>query len=200
MISNKDAYNKIARQWTSERGQSFVSKLIIEFADKLKAGSRVLDIGCGGGVPNTSYLGNRRFNVTGIDFSEEMIRIANEQEITNATFELHDILHYKPVKKFDGVLAWDSLFHLPYEHQGSIYEKIAGWVNDKCWFLFSHGDVDGELVDDTMGVGLYYSSLPVDAVPELLTDAGFKIERMTKDYKERDMEKALVVLCQKTGD
>jgi len=66
--------------------------------------------------------------------------------------------------------------------------------------LFSHGDVDGELVDDMMGVELYYSSLPVDAVPELLTDAGFKIERMTKDYKERDMEKALVVLCQKTGE
>ena len=51
-----------------------------------------------------------------------------------------------------------------------------------------------------MGVELYYSSLPVDAVPELLMGTGFTIERMKKDYKERDMEKALVVLFQKSGE
>ena len=56
------------------------------------------------------------------------------------------------------------------------------------------------MVDDMMDVELYYSSLPVDAVPELLMGTGFTIERMKKDYKERDMEKALVALFQKSGE
>ena len=47
------------------------------------------------------------------------------------------------------------------------------------------------------GERFYYSGLSTNTVRQLLTEAGFIIEIIEEDYKERDMEKGLVVLCQK---
>ena len=196
-ISNKNSYDKIAFQWTDERKKSFVSKLVIEFANKVKPGGKILDMGCGGGIPNAAYLCDKGFSLTGIDASEKMIHIARDNKIRNAIFEVGDILEYKPTDTFDGILAWDSLFHLPYERQHDIYQKISNWLNDGGWFLFSHCGEDGEIIDDMLGEKLYYSGLPKDTVRQLLTDAGFEIEMIIEDYKERDMEKALVVMTKK---
>ena len=195
-ISNKSTYDKIAVRWTNERKTAFVSNLIIDFANKIKVGGKILDIGCGGGVPNASYLCNKAFELTGIDGSENMIDIAIEN-IPNSVFEVCDVIEYKPATSFDGILAWDSLFHLPYANQHDIYSKIYGWLNNGGWFLFSHTAVDGEIIDEMFDEKLYYSGLSTDVVRQLLIDAGFKITMMTEDYKERDMDKALVVQCQK---
>ena len=66
-LINKDSYNKIASDWAESRDKSFVSKLVTEFAGKVKPNGKILDIGCGTGYPLASYLAEKGYNVTGID-------------------------------------------------------------------------------------------------------------------------------------
>ena len=91
-ISNTNSYDKIALQWTDDRHKySFVSNLIIKFANKVKAGGTILDVGCGSGVPNAAYLCDKGFSLKGIDVSEKMIQIAREQKISHALFEVSEM-------------------------------------------------------------------------------------------------------------
>jgi 2-polyprenyl-3-methyl-5-hydroxy-6-metoxy-1,4-benzoquinol methylase len=60
---NKSSYNKIAREWSNKRKESFVSSLVIDFANKTKPKGHVLDVGCGTGLPLAKYLSDRGFFV-----------------------------------------------------------------------------------------------------------------------------------------
>jgi methylase of polypeptide subunit release factors len=66
-ISNKNSYDKIIFQWANDREKSFVSTLVIEFASKEKPGGRILDLGCGSGIPNAAYLCDKGFSLIDID-------------------------------------------------------------------------------------------------------------------------------------
>ena len=64
-------------------------RMLAAFAARLPAGGRVLDMGCGAGVPSTRTL-SRRFEVVGVDFSEGQIAEAR-QNVPGATFVVGDI-------------------------------------------------------------------------------------------------------------
>ncbi len=194
---NKNSYNKVARRWTEKRKQSAVSKLVIDFADRVIAKGRILDIGCGTGIPISSYLSERGFFVTGIDFSEEMISMARLSGITNAQFVNRNFLDFETTGKFDGVIAWDSLWHFPKDKQRSIYPKIGNLLNQGGYLIFTHGNTDGEHFDSMFGESFYYSSLSKDTVLELLRENGFEIIYAYEDFVEKKSHRALVVLAQK---
>jgi len=48
------------------------------------------------------------------------------------------------------------------------------------------------------GEKFYYSGLSTNTIRQLLTEAGFIVEVLEEDYKEQDMQKGQVVLCQKS--
>jgi len=110
---NKESYNKIANTWADYRNESFVSQLIIDFAEKLNPQAKVLDVGCGTGVPVARFLAEKEFLVTGIDAAEKMIEIALSHQIPNAQLMVSDFFDFQPQETFDGILAWDSFFHFP---------------------------------------------------------------------------------------
>lgn len=193
----KASYNKIALQWADHRNDSFVSSRVIEFADKLPIWGSILDIGCGTGLPLAKYLSDRGFKVTGIDFAEEMIAIANSQNIKKAEFFTADFFDFSTDKTFDGVLAWDSLWHFPKNKQRLIYPKIAALLKPDGYLLFSHGNQSGEHTNSMMGEQFYYSSLSKESVADLLDATGFSIEYMTENYIERDSDRGLVVLAKR---
>ena len=194
---NLNSYNKIAHQWAAARSKSFVSRLVVDFADKVSPKGKILDIGCGPGFPLTKYLCDRGFTVTGIDFSGQMIEIARSLSIESAAFIECDFHDFESPQKFDGVLAWDSLFHFPKESQESIYPKMGRLLKTGGYLLFTHGHKNGEHVDTMMGESFYYSSLAKTKVEELLTVNGFQLEYVYDDYIERDSHRALVVLARK---
>lgn len=129
--------------WGESRDSSFVSKLVTEFANKVKPKGKILDIGCGTGYPLASYLSEKGYNVTGIDSSEKMIEIALSRSIKNAKFLTSDFFDFKTNGKFDGVLAWDSFFHFPKEKQHVIYTRVAELRNPGGYLLFTHGNEEG---------------------------------------------------------
>ncbi|MES5823770.1 class I SAM-dependent methyltransferase [Streptomyces sp. RG80] len=83
----------------------------------LPAGSRVLDLGCGTGIPTASRLAEGGLEVVGIDLSDKMVALA-QGHVPTGTFHRADIADLRPggprdLGRFDAVAAFFALLMLP---------------------------------------------------------------------------------------
>jgi SAM-dependent methyltransferase len=86
-----------------------------EFAQSIP-GKRILDLGCGPGQ-YARLFAEIGYNVTGLDYSEEMIKIAQSfcDQSQNPTFRVGDIRRiseYFAPNSFDGIWACASILHI----------------------------------------------------------------------------------------
>ncbi len=197
MDLNKESYNQIADEWEISRKKSFLSSLIVDFAQRIKPGGKILDVGCGCGYPIAFYLAHQGFTVTGIDFAEHMIKKATALQLPGAQFYHTDFFDFETDVLFDGVMAFDSFFHFPHKSQRSIYPKLANLIRSGGYALFTHGLTDGEMTNDMFGKPFYYSSLDKKVVERLLYLNELKIEYSLEKYIEKNTDRDWVVLCRK---
>lgn len=83
----------------------------------LPSGARVLDLGCGTGLPTARQLADAGLHVVGIDLSKRMVETA-ALSVPEATFLQADIADLRPggpvdLGRFDAVTAFFSLLMLP---------------------------------------------------------------------------------------
>ena len=195
---NKLSYNRICEEWHKFRKNSVINKCVADFAELLCANGDILDVGCGTGQPIAQYLANRGFHVTGIDFSAEMIKKAKALNLANATFIECDFFDFQSEKKFDGIIAFDSLWHIAKKNQPLIYDKLASLTKKGGFLLFTHGNRDDQTVGTMYNQEFYYSALPTDKVRELLIRAGFDVITLIENYKEKTTgDRDLLVIAQK---
>ena len=195
-MDNKVSYDKIAEQWTTVRKDMQVSKLVIDFAKQIKPNGSILDIGCGSGLPITKYLCDKGFAVTGIDYSDKMIEIAKKSSIP-ANFFLSDFFDFTISEKFDGIIAWDSLWHIAKSKQESIYPKISNLLKPNGLFLFTHGNVDNEHIDTMMGEEFYYSALSEAEIVENINRNNLVMEYSYRNFTEDGSHRTYVALTKK---
>lgn len=136
-MTNKDSYNKIISSWIEARNNAIVNKPVIDFADYINPEGTILDIGCGTGLPIAKYLSDRNFSISGIDQSAKMIETAKSVGIKNTVFHICDFFDFESDEKFNGIIAWDSLFHFPKERQEEIYGKVYNLLVPGGYFLFT---------------------------------------------------------------
>ncbi|MDH7488260.1 MAG: class I SAM-dependent methyltransferase [Anaerolineae bacterium] len=98
-------YNAIAAQYmANRRDDSDDVRLLAELGQRLPLGAKVLDAGCGAGVPVTRALA-QWFEVTGVDFSEAQIALAR-QNVPQARFVCADITQLDfPDGTFDAIVS-----------------------------------------------------------------------------------------------
>ena len=196
---NKKAYNEIAEQWNEYREKTSVEKIIMEFASKIKPNGNILDIGCGTGFPIAKYFSDHGFFVTGIDISENQIAIANDKKINNTRFYVCDFFDFMPDKKYDGIIAFDVFFHFPKARQTIIYNKISKWMEAGAYLLFTHGKSDSETAGAMYGKNFYYSALDTNDVKNLLLTNNLGMVLSIENYKEKNMDRDLIIIAQKNG-
>ena len=146
--------------------------------DFLDDGASVLDVGCGSGVPVTRALA-RRFAVTGVDISSEMIRRA-EANVPAASFVRADITSIEFADStFDAVVAFYSIFHIPREEQSRLFRRIRGWLKPGGYLMctLSRGSETGYTEDDFIGETMYWSNYGLAEYEEMLTGLGFRLIR-----------------------
>jgi 2-polyprenyl-3-methyl-5-hydroxy-6-metoxy-1,4-benzoquinol methylase len=180
---NEQSYDKIAEWFVNQRKSSEVDDYILWFSEKIKKGGKVLDVGCGGGIPNARLLVEKRFEVTGIDFSEQMIRLARAN-VPAATFYKSDICSFETDGKYEGIVAWDSLFHLKYDKNEFAFRKLFGMLKDGGYMVFSHGGGQGEITGTMNGENFSYTSLGPELTLQTLREIGFQIVKYEVDYSE----------------
>src|SRR5215211_1087121 len=86
----KEGYNAIADRYLAERTRDSTDvRLLNELIKRLPANAKVLDAGCGAGIPISQML-SERFDVTGVDFSEAQIELARKN-VPNVEFLCEDM-------------------------------------------------------------------------------------------------------------
>jgi len=174
---NDSPYDRIAAEWDSTRTDFRPGEkaLLDDFFQRLPGGATVLDLGCGAGRPNAEYLVSAGFTVHGIDQSAKLLSYARVH-VPSATFELADVRSCVLPEQFDGVIAWDSLFHLKRSDQSAIFERLAQALPSGAPFLFTSGGSEQDPFSDTMwGEEFDYDAHPPKLLPEELAQSGFTI-------------------------
>ncbi len=166
-------YEKHARLWDRARNKSlFERQWLYRFIAHLSPGGHVLDLGCGGGEPIAAYFISQGFSITGVDSSPSMIELCRsrfpEQEWLQA-----DMRTLSPKTAFDGILAWDSFFHLTADDQRAMFPVFAKHAARGALLMFSSGPAEGEAIGELGGDPLYHASLNPEEYLELLHTHGF---------------------------
>ncbi len=170
-----EVYNKIAKWFAENREegaaeQSYLNQLI----DYLPAGAQVLDLGCGTGKPILEYLLSKKLRVTGVDASSKVLEIA-KANFPHTELMLADMRTLSLEKKFDGIIAWHSFFHLPADDQPAMFEIFEEHVNPKGILLFTSGTERGEAWGTMGGENVFHASLDTKEYEILLARHSFKI-------------------------
>lgn len=147
---------------------------------RLEDGSRVLDLGCGSGVPVVRDLTEAGHRVTGVDISEMQIRRAR-QLVPGADFIRADATAVDfPAGSFDAVVSLYALIHIPLEEQRSLLGKVASWLRPGGWFLCSTGQHTWTGTDEDWlgsGVAMWWSHADADTNRLWITASGLAVER-----------------------
>jgi SAM-dependent methyltransferase len=178
-----EAYDRVAEAWLAARQagtRSPSARVLDAFAAPLPAGAAVLDLGCGGGVPVARDLVARGFRVTGLDASGAMIDHAR-RAVPQATFVRGDMRTADPGGSFDGIVAWDSVFHVPRAEQAGLFRRLGGWLRPGGRLLISLGGSDGEFVAEMLGEALFFAAHEPAAARAALEAAGLAIETWEVD-------------------
>ena len=147
-----------------------------ELSSRLPDGARVLELGCGAGVPDTQLLAER-FHVTGIDISEEQIERARAN-VPRADFIRADFTSIEvELASFDAVSAMYSFNHVPRELLAGLFSRIHSWLVPGGLLLASLGAGDTDAwTGEWLGTTMFFSSFDPETNRRLLTDVGFELE------------------------
>jgi SAM-dependent methyltransferase len=163
-------YDAVAAQVDADLRDSAYGVSFLERAITLcKARRTALDVGCGSGGRMIDRLLNAGFQVTGLDASRGMLDIAKARH-PSVEFVHDDVAEWTPPRAYDLVLAWDSIFHLPYASHTLVLAKLCGCLADGGVLLFTAGGIDGEIAGTMHGHAFGYSSLSEVALLRLLHD------------------------------
>ena len=151
------------------------NRFLADFAARLLAGVRVLDVGCGPGVPSTRELAER-FQVVGVDLSEAQLRLARAN-VPRAAFVHADVSALDlEDSSFAGIVALYSVSHLPRAEHADLFRRLAAWLEPGGLLLATLGA--GDLPDwsgEWLGVPMFFSSHGPDENRALLANAGFEL-------------------------
>jgi SAM-dependent methyltransferase len=136
-------YRRHARTWAAARAIRSGSRPIEagwldQFCGLLPHPRAVLDLGCGSGEPMARYLIEQGCDLTGLDAAPEMIAIAASR-FPRQTWFVVDIRLLPLVRTFDGILAWDSFFHLCPDDQRRMFPLFRAHGTPGAALLFTSG-------------------------------------------------------------
>ena len=119
-------YERHALSWDADRrGASWTDKPFIErFLSLLPSGSTILDLGCGGGSPVALQMAAQGFRVTGVDSSPTLISLC-QKRMPDQDWIVADMRSLALGRRFGGILAWDSFFHLRHKDQETMFRIFA---------------------------------------------------------------------------
>lgn len=177
----KDDYNAIADIYVKCYSEiNYCKTYIDEFIANL-SGKKVLDIGCGAGQI-TDYLAQNGIESIGIDFSDELLKIA-KRDFPSLNFILADICEYEQKEQVDGIITKDVLFHLSDENLITVLQKFRRMLKPNgnlCIIMDMPKEAGEQIFVEELDAKykIYYNYLTPEKLRDLLEKTGFNIEKL----------------------
>ncbi len=188
-------YDNIAQGFADMRDSFYMEQKYIDLLlGYLEPNAHILDVGCGSGYPIASYLLEHDFQVTGVDGSKKLLKIAKEK-CPKMHLIYGDIRTVELTEKYDAILEWWCLFHLPKADQLHMIQCFTHWVKKGGIVEFTTG---GREYEDKSSAMLnqelsFYSNDPV-VYEKCLKENNFEIV-----LRENDQDDHLVWLVRYLG-
>jgi SAM-dependent methyltransferase len=135
----------------------------------------VLDAGCGSGYPVTQFLA-QSFQVTGVDFANEQIRLARKN-LPDSWFVCADISKM-PFKKdvFDAICSYYAIIHVPRREHSKLLVDFHSILKTGGLALLCMGA--GDLPEDNSdwhGTDMFWSHYDKETNLKMMKEKGFSV-------------------------
>ena len=158
---------------------------------------RIVDFGCGIGVPYDKYLVERGSILTGLDISRKHLSQA-KRNIPEATFVEADFSSWEPDQKFDGLISLFAVFHIPRTEHEALLRRVAGTISSNGVLLCTLAAQEVEQdAPDWLGAPMAWSSYAPEFYVSSLEKLGFYIAKSDFEGRPGDEEHHFWLIAQK---
>lgn len=190
--ANRDVYEEQAALYDAQRSQAlFEARWLARFAACLPDGARVLDLGCGTGEPIARWFMAEGFRVTGVDFADAMLSIARKRW-PDGDWRQGDMRSFDLGETFDGLIAWDSFFHLTPDEQRACLPRMARHLAPGGSMLVTVGARAGEVTGQVGGKAVYHASLSPAEYAAILEATGLRLTGFLAEDPETEEHSVLM--------
>ena len=184
-MSNKEivrqGYDKVSYAYRNENqseGFSDYAAWLAELALLLPPQAKVLDLGCGCGVPAAQTLA-QQFSVVGVDISPVQIERARNI-VPNAEFICADMTEVDfPAESFAAIISLYAIIHIPLDEQPTMFAKFFKLLQPEGYLLVIVGSRAWTGVEenwlDVSGATMFWSHADAETYQSWLTEIGFKL-------------------------
>ena len=177
-------YDLVADAYAALEGKSEWPRMrwLENLLDRLPPESRVLDLGCGSGVPATRRIVDRGHSVLGVDVSREQLARAGKN-VPEAEFVLSSALEFDlPPQSLDAVVAFYVIEHMPRQAHETLLASIHRWLREGGWLLLTFETEDRpDTVGEWLGGPMFFSHFDAATNEKLVRKAGFEVVRAEEE-------------------
>jgi SAM-dependent methyltransferase len=212
----KASYDAIAEKYNKEfykvddpLRKDYLGRLVAQLQSNGNDTAKVLELGCGAGVPATKFLLDIEkplFNITGNDISTAQLDLARSnlaQYTDRLTLVENDMLALSfSAATFDAITGFYSIIHLPREEQTQLMGKIAEWLKPGGYFLANFSVRDLGTLTEERWLGheegwMYWSSWGEKKNVEMVENVGLEV--LVKEVKQAVDDTTFVWVLAKKG-
>ena len=173
----RDGYDAIAEAYTGSREES--DERFFGLEATLDSDARILDAGCGAGIPVTRELASD-WTVIGLDLSREQLSLARDN-VPSASMLQGDMTSLPFLAdSFDALVSFHAVIHLPLADHERVFSEFARVLRPGGRVLLTSGvgawsGVNPDWLET--GATMRWSFPDRETTLEWLAETGFVIER-----------------------
>ena len=182
-----DHYERHAHAWDADRRAAVWNDKPWHdrFIAALPRPANVLDLGCGSGSPVARHMVQSGLGVTGVDSSPTLISLCR-QRLPDQKWLVQDMRLLRLSRQFDGVLAWDSFFHLEPGDQRRMFDVFARHATPSAILMFNSGPAQAKPSENIGAIlSIMRASAPMN-IETYFAASGLRSSRMRLKTGKRE--------------